>query len=176
MNAAQKLIREHNLTREEFVELIKMADDPQVDALLAAEAVRIRKEVYGTDVYTRGLIEFTNYCKNDCYYCGIRRSNQNAKRYRLTEDEILACCENGYELGFRTFVLQGGEDPYYNDDRMVDIVKRFVQVIRTVRLRYPLVKNPMKVINDSGKQVQIVICFGMRQQTMHITENCIRRR
>ena len=124
MDVAQKLIREHNLTREEFVELIKMADDPQVDALLADEAVRIRKEVYGTDVYTRGLIEFTNYCKNDCYYCGIRRSNPNAKRYRLTEDEILACCENGYELGFRTFVLQGGEDPYYNDDRMVDIVQK----------------------------------------------------
>ena len=81
MNAAQKLIREHNLTWEEFAELIKMADDPQVDALLAEEAVRIRKEVYGTDVYTRGLIEFTNYCKNDCYYCGIRRSNPNAKRY-----------------------------------------------------------------------------------------------
>ena len=121
MDVAQKLIREHNLTREEFVELIKMADDPQVDALLAAEAVRIRKEVYGTDVYTRGLIEFTNYCKNDCYYCGIRRSNQNAKRYRLTEGEILACCENGYELGFRTFVLQGGEDPHekaYAEGRM----------------------------------------------------------
>ena len=168
MNAAQKLIREHNLTREEFVELIKMVDDPQVDALLAAEAVRIRKEVYGTDVYTRGLIEFTNYCKNDCYYCGIRRSNQNAKRYRLTEDEILACCENGYELGFRTFVLQGGEDPYYNDDRMVDI--------RIVRLHCLSVKNLMKVINVSGKRAQIVICFGMRKQTMHITENCIRRR
>ena len=176
MDVAQKLIREHNLTREEFVELIKMADDPQVDALLADEAVRIRKEVYGTDVYTRGLIEFTNYCKNDCYYCGIRRSNPNAKRYRLTEDEILACCENGYELGFRTFVLQGGEDPYYNDDRMVDIVKRFVPVIRTVRLHYPLVKNPMKVINDSGKQVQIVICFAMKPQTMHIIGSCIRKR
>ena len=130
MNVAQKLIREHNLTREEFAELIKMADDPQVDALLAEEAVRIRKEVYGTDVYTRGLIEFTNYCKNDCYYCGIRRSNPNAKRYRLTEGEILACCENGYELGFRTFVLQGGEDPYFNDDRMVDIVRK-------IRAGYP---------------------------------------
>ena len=130
MNAAQKLIREHNLTWEEFAELIKMADDPQVDALLAEEAVRIRKEVYGTDVYTRGLIEFTNYCKNDCYYCGIRRSNLNAKRYRLTEEEILACCENGYELGFRTFVLQGGEDPYFNDDRMVDIVRK-------IRAGYP---------------------------------------
>ena len=81
-------------------------------------------------MYTRGLIEFTNYCKNDCYYCGIRRSNPNAKRYRLTEEEILACCENGYELGFRTFVLQGGEDPYFNDDRMVDIVRK-------IRAGYP---------------------------------------
>ena len=66
---------------------------------------------YGKKVFTRGLIEYTNYCKNDCYYCGIRRSNRNASRYRLTKEEILQCCENGYELGFRTFVLQGGEDP-----------------------------------------------------------------
>ena len=130
MDLVQKLIREHNLTREEYVSLLGMANDPQVDALLAEEAVRIRREVYGTDVYTRGLIEFTNYCKNDCYYCGIRRSNKNAQRYRLTEEEIMACCENGYELGFRTFVLQGGEDPYYNDDRIVDIVQK-------IRAGYP---------------------------------------
>ena len=77
-----------------------------------------------TDVYIRGLIEFTNYCKNDCYYCGIRKSNKKAERYRLTEDEILSCCEAGYELGFRTFVLQGGEDPYYTDERMVKILLR----------------------------------------------------
>ena len=175
MNAAQKLIREHNLTWEEFAELIKMADDPQVDALLAEEAVRIRKEVYGTDVYTRGLIEFTNYCKNDCYYCGIRRSNPNAKRYRLTEEEILACCENGYELGFRTFVLQGGEDPYFNDDRMVDIVRK-------IRAGYPdcaitlSIGEKSYVINVSGKRAQIVICFVMRLPMMYITGNCIRKR
>ena len=124
MDVAQKLIREHNLTREEFVELIKMADDPQVDALLADEAVRIRKEVYGTDVYTRGLIEFTNYCKNDCYYCGIRRSNCHADRYRLTEEEILSCCKIGYELGFCTFVLQGGEDGFYTDEKICQIVSK----------------------------------------------------
>ena len=130
MDVAQKLIREHNLTREEFVELIKMADDPQVDALLAEEAVRIRKEVYGTDVYTRGLIEFTNYCKNDCLYCGIRRGNQNAVRYRLTLSQIMECCKMGYELGYRTFVLQGGEDAYFNDERMCEI-------IRSIKKEYP---------------------------------------
>lgn len=91
---------------------------------LKEEAVRIREIYYGKKVFTRGLIEYTNYCKNDCYYCGIRKSNTNAKRYRLTEDEIMACCENGYELGFRTFVLQGGEDAYYTDDRMVAIIKK----------------------------------------------------
>ena len=75
-------------------------------------------------------MEFTNYCRNDCYYCGIRRSNTNAVRYRLTKEEILQCCENGHELGFRTFVLQGGEDPWFNDERMVDI-------IQTIKKNYP---------------------------------------
>lgn len=121
---AQKFLENQNLKKEEFVELIRCADDPETREALAARAVEIRKKYYGDKVYTRGLIEFTNYCKNDCYYCGIRRSNRNAKRYRLTEDEILDCCKNGYELGFRTFVLQGGEDPYYTDDRMEKIIRR----------------------------------------------------
>ena len=82
----------------------------------------MRERVYGKDVYTRGLIEFTNYCKNDCYYCGIRRSNKNASRYRLDRYEILKCCREGYSLGFRTFVLQGGEDPYYTDDMLCEII------------------------------------------------------
>lgn len=130
MDLTDKLIRDHTLSRREFAELIRMADDPKADKKLAGEALRLRIEVYGTDVYTRGLIEFTNYCKNDCYYCGIRRSNANAVRYRLSEEEILSCCENGYELGFRTFVLQGGEDPYYTDARMETIVKK-------IRKTYP---------------------------------------
>ncbi len=79
---------------------------------------------YGRDVFVRGLIEFTNYCKNDCLYCGIRRSNQNAHRYRLTDEEILSCCREGYALGFRTFVLQGGEDPYYTDERLIPLLQR----------------------------------------------------
>ena len=78
--------------------------------------------IYGHDIYIRGLIEFTNYCKNDCLYCGIRRSNKNAERYRLSKDDIMLCCHEGYDLGFRTFVLQGGEDPYYTDEKMVDII------------------------------------------------------
>lgn len=121
---AQKFLENQNLKKEEFVELIRCADDLETREALAERAVEIRKKYYGDKVYTRGLIEFTNYCKNDCYYCGIRRSNRNAKRYRLTEEEILACCENGYELGFRTFVLQGGEDPYYTDERMEQIIRR----------------------------------------------------
>ena len=104
--------------------------DEESSAYLRAAAAEEAVRNFGRKIYLRGLIEFTNYCKNDCYYCGIRRSNPNAKRYRLTEEEILACCENGYELGFRTFVLQGGEDPYFNDDRMVDIVRK-------IRAGYP---------------------------------------
>ena len=125
----ERLKTEQMLSAEELDCLLATEDTEAVERL-KAEARTAAQAVYGKQIYIRGLIEFTNYCKNDCYYCGIRRSNPNAKRYRLTEDEILACCENGYELGFRTFVLQGGEDPYYNDDRMVDIVKK-------IRAGYP---------------------------------------
>ena len=92
------------------------------DKALFAEADQVRRAHYGTEVYIRGLIEFTNYCKNNCYYCGIRRDNRHATRYRLTKDEILECCADGYALGFRTFVLQGGEDPYFTDERVCEIV------------------------------------------------------
>lgn len=91
---------------------------------LYARAREVREQYYGKEVYLRGLIEFTNYCKNDCRYCGIRRSNKNADRYRLTEDEILRCCRQGYALGFRTFVLQGGEDLHYSCDDICRIVQR----------------------------------------------------
>ena len=90
---------------------------------LCEKAQEVSQKIFGKSVYLRGLIEFTNYCKNDCYYCGIRCSNKNASRYRLSEEEILSCCEKGAELGFKTFVLQGGEDPYYNDDRICAIVR-----------------------------------------------------
>lgn len=96
---------------------------PDEEEALYAAAREARERVYGREVYLRGLIEFTNYCKNDCYYCGIRRSNRRAERYRLTAEEILDCCRRGYALGFRTFVLQGGEDPYFTDERICALVR-----------------------------------------------------
>lgn len=122
MGAAEKLIQNHELSREEYIEILQNWENPEISRALTEEAVRLRRHYYGDKVYTRGLIEFTNYCKNDCYYCGIRRGNSHAQRYRLSREEILACCENGYALGFRTFVLQGGEDPYYTDERMAEII------------------------------------------------------
>lgn len=80
-------------------------------------------KIFGKYIFMRGLVEFTNYCKNDCIYCGIRKSNKSAERYRLNKKEILECCKIGYEIGFRTFVLQGGEDNFFNIERMSDIVR-----------------------------------------------------
>lgn len=105
---------------DELKQLIEYDESINQDLIKAADAVR--REYYGDKVYLRGLIEFTNYCKNDCYYCGIRCSNRKANRYRLSKEEILGACKEGYELGYRTFVLQGGEDGHYTDENICDIV------------------------------------------------------
>lgn len=110
------------LSVDKWLRLIK-AFNKETAAYAAEKAIRIRREIYGDDVYIRGLIEISNICKNDCLYCGIRHSNKNCDRYRLDINDILECCKEGYRLGFRTFVLQGGEDPYYTDDILVDIIK-----------------------------------------------------
>ena len=124
-----KLEREHSLTPEEYQFLIDNRSDETAD-ILAKKADSVRREIYGNDVFIRGLIEITNICKNDCLYCGIRKSNRSCQRYRLTKDEILECCDEGYRLGFRTFVMQGGEDGYFTDDLLCDIVK-------TIKVKYP---------------------------------------
>ena len=116
-----RLHKEHTLTRGEFITLIKERDEENA-SYLASLAREEAVKIYGNGVFPRGLVEFTNYCKNNCYYCGIQGSNQHANRYRLSKDEILSACENGYQLGYRRFVLQGGEDPHYSDDVMVPIV------------------------------------------------------
>ena len=122
-----KLHQEQILSAEEFRTLL--TDRSEETDLYARElADQVRQQVYGNQIYVRGLIEFTNYCKNDCYYCGIRRSNRNAQRYRLTEEDILACCKEGYELGFRTFVLQGGEDGYYTDEKLTALIRKIKEV------------------------------------------------
>ncbi len=125
----EKLYKTNNLTRNELINLIN-ENRKQLNVDLLNAAVQTRKKHYGDEVIKRGLIEFTNYCKNDCFYCGIRRSNKKVCRYRLTKEEILDACEEGYKLGFGTFVLQGGEDSFYTDDIMVDLIK-------TIKARYP---------------------------------------
>ena len=117
---------EQTIYREQLQTLLATTDEQAIN-YLRDTARNVADDIYGKQVFIRGLIEFTNYCKNDCIYCGIRRSNPNAQRYRLTEEEILSCCANGYELGFRTFVLQGGEDPYFTDERICNIVAKIKQ-------------------------------------------------
>lgn len=116
-----RLAKDHSLTLEEYELLISERTDEAADELRRL-AVETRKKHYGNSVYIRGLIEISNICKNDCLYCGIRRSNRDCERYRLTKEQILSCCEEGYALGFRTFVMQGGEDAYFTDERLCDIV------------------------------------------------------
>ena len=117
----EKLNNTHSLNKDEALQLIKRG--AQHKNLLFALAQQAAQKSFGRQIFVRGLIEFTNYCKNDCYYCGIRRSNKNAARYRLTQEEILECCRAGYGLGFRTFVLQGGEDYFYSDEDIAAIVR-----------------------------------------------------
>lgn len=121
-----KLTSHKPLAKEEFVALLD-GNSRELRKNLASKADTARRQYFGNRIYIRGLIEFTNYCKNDCLYCGIRRSNQHAARYRLSKKDILQCCQEGYQLGFRTFVLQGGEDPHFNDDIMCDIVAEIHQ-------------------------------------------------
>ncbi|MBD5436149.1 MAG: [FeFe] hydrogenase H-cluster radical SAM maturase HydE [Treponema sp.] len=102
-----------NFSDAELLEILKSESDLEN---LRSEADAVRKKIYGDKVYIRGLIEFSNFCKNDCFYCGIRASNKNAERYRLSKNQILECCAEGHALGFRTFVLQSGEDFSFDDE------------------------------------------------------------
>ncbi len=119
----KKLEHEHSLSEPEYSELIRLRDE-ETAALLKDRAAKIRSSVFGDRIFIRGLIEISSNCRNNCLYCGIRRDNGNAERYRLTEEEILACADEGYELGFRTFVLQGGEDPFFTDKVLCSIVSK----------------------------------------------------
>jgi len=128
LSDVKKLSQQMNSAgKEEISDIIRYfyeeADDAECSALhrLACEA---RDMHYNRRVYFRGLVEFTNYCKNDCYYCGLQRSNLHVTRYRLSEEEILESCERGYAIGFRTFVMQGGEDPYFTDQRLCRIISK----------------------------------------------------
>ena len=124
-----ELCARQTLAPEKLRDLLLNIDEETTE-YLSGQARKKSIEVFGRQIYVRGLIEFTNYCKNDCYYCGIRFSNTHVSRYRLSIEEILACCQTGYKLGFRTFVLQGGEDRYYTDEILADLVTE-------IKRRYP---------------------------------------
>ena len=127
-NLIDKLEKEHILTVDEFTFILDNVSDDDRE-YIRSKAQGIAKSKFGNKVYTRGIVEFSNICKNDCYYCGIRKSNKNFERYRLTKEQILDCCESGYAYDYRTFVLQSGEDSYYTDEVMCDIVS-------TIREKY----------------------------------------
>lgn len=119
----EKLKKDHCLTVSEYVTLLEgLMTDTNASEYLQAQAQDTAKAHFGNQIYIRGLIEFTNFCRNDCYYCGIRKSNTEAVRYHLSKTAILECCRTGYALGFRTFVLQGGEDMSYSDHAMTEII------------------------------------------------------
>ena len=122
-NLINKLAEYHSLSNEEYKQLIEMRDTESAE-LLRIKADALRYEHYGKDIYIRGLIEISNICKNDCFYCGIRAGNKNCERYRLTQEEILSCCKEGYKLGIRTFVLQGGEDLHFTDAVLCNLVQQ----------------------------------------------------
>ncbi len=134
-------------------------------AFLYANAREVADEIYGKRVFKRGLIEFSNYCKNDCYYCGIRRSNTCAERYRLDKETILNCCEKGYVLGYRTFVLQGGEDGYFTDERVCEIV-------REIHKKYPDCAITLSIGEKSKESYQKYFAAGAdRYLLRHETAN-----
>ena len=117
------------LTEEQFEYLVSHRSDEGA-RLLQERAAAVRDDIYGRAIFIRGLVELSNVCKNDCYYCGIRKSNPDLPRYRLSETQIMHCVRSGYDLGFRTFVLQGGEDGHFTDDVLCDI-------IRHIKTEYP---------------------------------------
>lgn len=159
-----KLEENHELSRAEYLMLLDN-QTPEGTQYLFERARAVRHAVYDHDVYMRGLIEFTNYCKNDCYYCGIRRSNQDADRYRLTQEQVLECCATGYELGFRTFVLQGGEDPFYTDEKIVDLV-------RAIKNEYPDCALTLSIGEKSRESYQAYFDAGAdRYLLRHETAN-----
>ncbi len=125
-----KLENREILSPDEYMEILPAYQDTAFSRALFERARSVSLKSFGNKVYTRGLIEVSSFCKNDCFYCGIRRSNRNAQRYRLSDEQILASCASGHALGFRTFVLQGGEDRQLSDERLIPLIKQ-------IKLRYP---------------------------------------
>lgn len=158
------LQQKQQITLEDFRYLLETQDE-EVLTYLQTKARETALQIYDNHVFIRGLIEFTNICKNDCLYCGIRKSNQNAQRYRLNKEEILQCCEEGYALGFRTFVLQGGEDVYFTDEKICDIVS-------SIKKQYPNCAVTLSIGEKSRESYQAYFEAGAdRYLLRHETAN-----
>lgn len=147
-----QLASQHDLTDEQLLYLLDHLDEKNRDYLIE-KAHETRMRVYGDRVFMRGLIEFTNYCKCNCLYCGIRAANSDVERYRLTTEEVLSCCETGYFLGYRTYVLQGGEDPYFTDERLVEMIS-------AIKKRYPDTAITMSVGERSRESYEKIYTAG----------------
>lgn len=157
-----KLYNEHSISENELTNLLTSLDNPNY---LYNKARKLTDEKFGRKVYIRGLIEFTNYCSKNCNYCGIRRDNKKISRYRLKEDEILDICSKGYELGFRTFVLQGGEDPYYNDTKMISLVSKLRNTYPDCAITLSIGERPKEIYKrliEAGANR-----FLLRHETIH---------
>ncbi len=141
-----KLVKEENLTSAEFLNLLENLDENS-KAYLIEQSVNTRKEHYSDKVYMRGLVEISSYCKQDCVYCGIRFGNEKAERYRLTKEQIMSACDEGYRLGYRTYVLQGGEDDYFTDEIVVEIVQM-------IKGKYPDVRVTLSLGEKSRESFQ----------------------
>ena len=170
-NIVNEIKEKQNITLEQLKVLLNETESTQEEtAYLYQQAREAADIVYGKKVFKRGLIEFTNYCKNDCYYCGIRRSNRSAQRYRLEKKTILDCCRRGYELGFRTFVLQGGEDGYFTDEKICEIVG-------AIRTSYPDCAITLSIGEKSKESYQKYFDAGanrylLRHETADETHYC----
>jgi biotin synthase len=137
-----RLFEQRSLPKADFIQLLENRDEETSNYLFSLASAE-RDRVFGKEIFIRGLLEFTNYCKNDCLYCGIRRSNRLAERYRLSAPEIMEACQEGYDLGFRTFVLQGGEDPHYSAGYIAEIVREIKASFPEAALTLSLGEHPL---------------------------------
>ena len=149
----EKIYKENTLSKGELVRLISSMGDTHLRELLFRYALTTKLGMYGNRVFMRGLIEFSNICRRDCMYCGIRCSNKQVERYRLTPEEILDCCKEGYELGYRTFVLQSGEDTWYTASRLV-------KLIYTIKKNYPDAAITLSIGERSKEEYQSFFYAG----------------
>ncbi|TGE32230.1 [FeFe] hydrogenase H-cluster radical SAM maturase HydE [Desulfosporosinus sp. Sb-LF] len=161
-NLLEKAYQTNNLAREEIIDLLENITHTDREVLYNY-ALKTKQDKYGNKVYLRGLIEFSNICRQDCLYCGIRASNAKVERYRLTPEKILACCDEGYKLGYRTFVLQSGEDLWYTEEI-------FVALLGEIKSRYPEVAITLSIGERRVETYQSLFAAGadrflMRHET-----------